>query len=451
VATDGQGASDTREYFFSLTDAIRELLGGREVFTCYLLAEESSFVRFNQARVGQAGQVRQRQIDLDLIDGRQHARGRLTICGDRQADWPRVVRLVDELRQIARACPEDPFLSFNTKATDSSERSDDGALPGSDEVVELLVDEARACDLVGIFASGAVHRGFASSLGQRNWHTANSFNLDWSQFGDGGRAVKGAYAGIEWDAEVLQRKLAAAREDLAVLAQPSHTVKPGKYRVYLAPAAMQELMAILSWGGFGLRDKMTRVSPLLRLHEGEAALAACVDLAENIAVGTAPHFERSGFPRPERIPLVTAGRSSGCLVSPRSAVEFGVDTNGADEGEAPSSLDLAGGQIDAERVAQEVHRGLIISNLWYLNFSDRIACRTTGMTRYATTWVDGGRVQGPVDPMRFDDSVYRILGSNLVGFTRQRDWIMDPDTYEWRSLRTARLPGALVENFTLTL
>jgi predicted Zn-dependent protease len=288
-------------------------------------------------------------------------------------------------------------------------------------------------------------------MGQRNWHTANSFNLDWSQFGDGGGSVKAAYAGIDWDGRALERKLAAASEDLRVLAKPRQAVKPGKYRVYLAPAAMQELMAILSWGGFGLRARMTRVSPLLRLYEGEAALAPSVDLAEDTAGGTAPQFDRSGFPRPDRIPLVTAGTAAACLVSPRSAVEFGLSTNGADEGEAPSSLDLAAGKLDAERAAEEVHRGLLVSNLWYLNFSDRPACRVTGMTRYATTWVENGRVQGPVDPMRFDDSVYRVLGSNLLGLTRQRDWIMDPDTYEWRSLRTARLPGALVEDFTLTL
>lgn len=451
MATEAQGARDTREYFFSLAEQMREVLRADEVFTCYLLAEDSGFVRFNHGRVGQAGQVRQRQVDLDLIDGRRHARGRLTICGERQADWPRVVRLMEELREIAHTCPEDPYLSFNTNPSDSSERSDAGSLPTPDEVVEVLAGSAAQRDLVGIFASGAVHRGFASSLGQRNWHTASSFNLDWSQFGAGGRAVKGAYAGIAWDADVLQHKLAAASEDLRVLAGPPHVLKPGKYRVYLAPAAMQELMAILSWGGFGLRDKMTRVSPLLRLYEGEAALAPNVELAEDIAGGTAPHFERSGFPRPDRIVLVTGGKSASCLVSPRSAVEFGIETNGADEGESPSSLDLAGGQLDAERVAQEVGRGLIVSNLWYLNFSDRPAGRITGMTRYATTWVENGRVQGPVDPMRFDDSVYRILGSNLVGLTAQRDWIMDPDTYEWRSLRTARLPGALVDDFTLTL
>ena len=36
--------------------------------------------------------------------------------------------------------------------------------------------------------------------------------------------------------------------------------------------------------------------------------------------------------------------------------------------------------------------GLFVGNLWYTNFSDRAACRTTGMTRFATFWIDEGEI-----------------------------------------------------------
>jgi len=38
-----------------------------------------------------------------------------------------------------------------------------------------------------------------------------------------------------------------------------------------------------------------------------------------------------------------------------------------------------------------------------------------------------------------------------VGFTRERDWILDPDTYVQRSTSSGRIPGALVEDFPFTL
>ncbi|HUQ73701.1 MAG TPA: metallopeptidase TldD-related protein, partial [Burkholderiales bacterium] len=92
-----------------------------------------------------------------------------------------------------------------------------------------------------------------------------------------------------------------------------------------------------------------------------------------------------------------------------------------------------------------------ISNLWYLNFSDRPAGRITGMTRFATFWVEGGRIVAPVTPMRFDDSIYRILGSNLVELTSVPEMLPDPSTYGARSTSSARLPGALVNALKFTL
>jgi predicted Zn-dependent protease len=92
-----------------------------------------------------------------------------------------------------------------------------------------------------------------------------------------------------------------------------------------------------------------------------------------------------------------------------------------------------------------------VSNLWYLNFSDRPAGRITGMTRFATFWVEDGRIVAPVKPMRFDDSIYRILGENLIDLTRSRKLLLDPSTYGERSTSSSRLPGALLSSMRFTL
>jgi predicted Zn-dependent protease len=86
-----------------------------------------------------------------------------------------------------------------------------------------------------------------------------------------------------------------------------------------------------------------------------------------------------------------------------------------------------------------------------MNYSDKPACRTTGMTRFATFWVENGKLVAPLEVMRFDETIYRMLGENLVGLTTEREWIVDPGTYSQRSTSTTRLPGALVTDFTLTL
>jgi predicted Zn-dependent protease len=73
------------------------------------------------------------------------------------------------------------------------------------------------------------------------------------------------------------------------------------------------------------------------------------------------------------------------------------------------------------------------------------------MTRFATFWVERGRIVAPITPMRFDDSVYRMLGANLVDFTREREFLLDPSTYGERSTSSSRLPGAVLSGLKLTL
>jgi predicted Zn-dependent protease len=102
-------------------------------------------------------------------------------------------------------------------------------------------------------------------------------------------------------------------------------------------------------------------------------------------------------------------------------------------------------------VLSQLDTGVYINNVWYLNYSDRPACRMTGMTRFATFWVENGAIQAPLNVMRFDESIYRILGDNLIDLTAERELILDADSYHQRSTDSGRLPGALVEAFTFTL
>jgi predicted Zn-dependent protease len=128
-----------------------------------------------------------------------------------------------------------------------------------------------------------------------------------------------------------------------------------------------------------------------------------------------------------------------------------VATNAANAAEAAESLDVAAGTLAEREVLAALDTGLYISNLWYLNFSDRPAGRITGMTRFATFWVERGKIVAPVTPMRFDESIYRLLGESLVDLTRERDFLPDPSTYGERQSASVRLPGALTAALRFTL
>jgi len=73
------------------------------------------------------------------------------------------------------------------------------------------------------------------------------------------------------------------------------------------------------------------------------------------------------------------------------------------------------------------------------------------MPRFATFWVENGRIQAPVDTMRFDDSLFDFLGANLEALTREPELLLPNGTYGARQTGSMALPGALLSRFTLTL
>ncbi len=439
-----------QEYFHTLADTITGLLQGHEVYTCTFRGEESDFVRFNHSAVRQAGTVTQRFLNLDLIQGQRHTAADLALSGDLDDDRTRLTEVLPTLRAQLSYLPDDPHLLYAT-AVHSSVHAGENHLPPSADAVAALIAAGRGRDLVGFYAAGGIYAGFANAFGQRNWFASHSFNCNWSLYHQADKAVKTAYAGFAWDAAAFQHKVDTAATELAQLQRPPRTIPPGRYRVYLAPAALEEILHTLCWGGFGLKDHRTKQTSLLKMVEDGARLHPAVTLRENTRDGVAPNFQSAGFVKPDQVTMIDAGAWHDCLVSPRSAKEYGMPTNGAAAGESPQSLDMVAGDIPPEAVFQQLDTGVYVNNLWYLNYSDRSACRMTGMTRFATFWVEHGVIQAPLNVMRFDESIYRMLGEHLLGLTSARELMLSTSTYHQRSTSSSRLPGALVEDFHFTL
>lgn len=440
--------NDPKNYFHSLFERLANSLQSGEHLLCNFLGEHSDFVRLNHNRIRQASEVRQFELAINLISKQRSARAMVDVSGAVDDDTPNCLTIIDALREQTRSTPEDPYLLTHHEIEDT-ETLDEKRLKPAAHVVDQIITASQGLDLVGFYASGPVYRGFASSSGQRNWYQRSSFNFDWSCFIEGNRAVKSRYAGFAWDSEQFQRKTLQNQEALERLKQSEKSIAPGRYRVYLAPTAVQELLATVSWRGFSLKSQRTRQSALFRLAQGLEELHPAVDLMEHHKQGLAPDFTRTGFIRPAVVDLIKRGRQAGVLVSSRSAKEFDQPVNA--DTEMPDSLDMAPGDLVDADILSALHRGLYINNLWYTNYSDLSECRITGMSRYACFWVENGRLQAPISPMRFDESLYRMLGSQLLAITHEREWILSSDTYQRRSLSSMRLPGLLIEDFAFTL
>ncbi len=416
----------------------------------YVAAEASDFIRFNQAKVRQATHVTQALATLTVTQGQRSAQSTITLRGDLALDTAALLAEQSRMAQDLPLLPEDPLLLLPDAVVDTS-RDEQGSLPSPGEVIDAVVDQAKGLDFVGFYAGGPVVRAHADSRGQRNWHRVASFSLDWSLYHSRDKAVKALHAGTQWSTPAFGQRLARSAEQLALLAKPGRTLSPGRYRTYFAPSAVAELLGTLSWGGFSQKEQAVGMSPLMRLVQGQVTLSPQLQLTEDTGRSTAPAFTPDGFTRPDQVALVVNGLHQASLCSPRSAREFKMSTNGATGGEAPQSLSLAPGTMPEADALKALGTGLYISNLHYLNYSDRQHGRITGMTRFACFWVEDGVPVAPLDVMRFDDDLLALLGPRLLALTDQAEVHQDTSTYGERQLSAITTPGALVDGFELTL
>lgn len=439
-----------QQQLLDLADAAFGALRGGEHATLSYSGEVTDFARLNGGRVRQAGTVHQAEVAVRILRGRRHASRTLTLRG--AGDAARLTAAAVELRAMLELVPEDPHLSVHTEPV--QQRSVLGVAPDGPlavaEVLDMAAGGGPPPDLVGIWGSGRMARGFASSWGQRSWFERGTWSLDFCLVHAGDKAVKRSVSGLAWEPARVRSALDTARQELVALGRPVKTIAPGAYRAWLAPAAVDEVWGLLR-REFGERARQTRTSPIMPAVEGTQRFSPLVTAREAVAAGVAPGFSGDGWPRPDAVDLVRAGQVVGSLVSSRSAEEYGVPCNGAGAWESAEALSLAPGSLADAEVLPTLGTGLRLSDLWYLNYSDRQACRVTGMTRFASFWVEDGQIVAPLQVMRFDDSAIRLFGDGLLALGAQAPLSMSTSTYFQRATGSTQVPGALVDGLRLTL
>ena len=209
--------------------------------------------------------------------------------------------------------------------------------------------------------------------------------------------MKCAWSGSTWDARRTATAASATRaSSWRTSATPPRTLEPGEYRAYLAPAALDELLWMLNWGGVSEKAQRTKQSCIQKLVDGEAAL-----LAAGRDRGGHRRRARAGV---RRSGVHEAGVASTWCSTAGTAAAWSVRAparSTASRATAPAktkawrSMAVGAGTLREEDVLAALGTGLYVGNLHYLNFSDRANGRVTGMTRFATFWVEDGRIAAP--------------------------------------------------------
>lgn len=437
--------------FNQLVEAICAEAAAGEYLTLKLTSERSQFVRFNHAKVRQTGEVADGWLRLTLMKDQRTSYREFPFTGESKLDWRQACTALEELRQEVPQLPIDPYLVLPSEVHQSREVNL-GQLLAPESVASTLLATASGLDFTGIYAAGLLVRAYADSSGQKHWFATDSFALDYSLFNAEGQAVKGMLAGSEWDESAYIAKLHESKAQLEQLtAAPPKPISRGQYRTYLAPAAVAELVGMLSWGAISEAAMQQGGSALALLQQQEKRLSPKFTLRENFQYGLVPRFNELGEMAPLDLPVIVDGVLVNTLINGRTAKEYQKIPNGANSSESLQSPEINPGRLSAEKILADLGTGLYVSNLHYLNWSDRPTGRITGMTRYACFWVENGEIVAPIENLRFDESLYRFWGDNLVDLTDFQEFIPEVGTYENRNLGGTWVPGMLVEDFTYTL
>ena len=439
-----------KSYFKKVSEYLFNSLESNEILILNFDAEQTDFVRFNHAKIRQAGNVDQATLTLSLVYKRKSLNSVIRLSLDYQKDSVLLLRTLYYLRREIPELPQDPYLMYERNLNSFDIETKNKPLD-SFNITDSILQGCHSLDMVGILSTGAIMKGFSNSLGQFNWHESQSFNFDWSMYTDTGKAIKQNYSDQVWDQNIFSSLLEESKQKLQVIDNREQTIQPGKYRVYLSPSALNEIVDMLSWGGFSYKANKIGSSPLHLMMKGEKKLNKIVSFTEDLTNGISPKFHSDGFIKPDTTELIINGEYKSSLISPRSALEYSVNHNAAEYYESPVSINLKEGAISNDNILATLKDGIYISNLWYLNFSDLNNGRITGLTRFGCFKVSNGEYQGPINTMRFDETVYNIFGDKLIGLTNNKQLLIDSSTYEERSTHSSTIPGAIVEDFKMTL
>lgn len=438
----------TQEVFLNIADQFLQSSKPGEVITLNLSAENSQFIRFTKGYARQTTHIDQTSYFLQIFTAGRAVSRSLTGTGVVDVDVARLNSGLEQMREMTLQMPPTPFdLPPNGTAV-SALNKDRGAMPD----LKMVQDDIDAIDLAGLLTFGPLQRGYANSLGGRQWFDSSLFVFDFSlYFGD--RAVKQTYSGSNWDQDQFRAKIKEATKQLELMKQPKKKLEPGSYRVFLSSRAVSDLVSHWNWMGLATHNIADKSSHLLALANGQVQLSPHFSLQENYGLGFAEAFDSTGQPLQNLIPLIQDGRFVQGFCSLRTQTQYKeFKANGAHESESMRCTEIAPGTLANDQILSHLKTGVFISDVHYLSWSDPKTARATGMTRFSCFWVEEGTIVAPIEDMRFDVSYYDLFGEKtLLGLTRETDSYLDNSTYESRSLGGIKVPGALVDGFKFTL
>tara|TARA_Y100000389_G_C17462892_1_gene523152 strand:- start:4 stop:1344 length:1341 start_codon:yes stop_codon:yes gene_type:complete len=444
-----------KELYNAICDQVYISLKEGEQLTIYMEGENSQYFRFNDSKIRQTGIIEDYKVTLSLFHGKKSLQATTTISSDINYSVKNLISEINGLREPLSLIPENSFTEFPEKFN-SCDMHRVGQLPDREDILDSLMDIIREDNLTGVWTSGKIFRASSTSEGTNHWFEKDSFIFDFSLIDAKENMVKILYPGYEWSKEKFLSAFNDASAQLKLMNKSKIELKPGKYRVWFEPHAVADFVDMLNWNGVSESSLRNGSSSLLKMRNDNVKLSKKFSLDESFdRKSTAPFNSRGEVSN--NVHLIENGELKNTLINSKTALEYNLKSNYAEDvnswgmGEYLRAPLMHGGDIKQNERLQRLGTGIFISNIHYLNWSDNLGGRITGLTRYVCYWVEDGKMIAPIKTMRFDDSFYNFFGNNLEGVGESILSRPVIETYDGRNPGETTCPGILVNDFELTL
>lgn len=244
------------------------------------------------------------------------------------------------------------------------------------------------------------------------------------------------------------RGLAERATRKALAARDAREVEPAPWTVVLEPAAVAELVGLLSYCGFGAMAEQEGQS-FMSGRLGERITGERITIADDAGdVRTlALPFDFEGVPR-RRVELIKDGVAAGVVHDSYTAGRAGTTSTGHalpapnTHGPLATNLVMSPGRDTMADLIARTERGLLVTRFFYTNPLDPKRTLVTGMTRDGLYRIEDGEVTGAAKNLRITESV-------LEAFERVTGLTSEVETHRC-ILGTAVTPAARIEGFNFS-
>jgi PmbA protein len=411
----------------------------------------SGLTRYTKSSIHQNVIAENTQVYVRVADGK-----RLGVVTINKMDEEELLKAAVQALEAAKHQPENPYFEDfpqpaqyqNTKTY--FEGTADFTPAARAETMKKVFAQADRLgfEVAGAFTSGEGEIAVLNSNGLSAYQPLTHAAISIVPVSSEGMSRSGAFS---HDVKSIDfERVAAKALERCALNRKQQELPLGHYDVILEPGCLAEVMMWLGFIAFGSNAFI----------EGRSFLAGKLgerSMGENVTVYDSAYepeaqglpFDFQGSPR-QKVNLIERGINRGVVFDSLSANQAKVQPTGHGlppgnpYGAIPLNVCMQPGNSSVEQMIASCERGVLVSNFHYVNgYLDPKKALMTGMTRYGTFLVEGGRIKHAVKNLRWTESMLRAF-SNVQAISREREVLGD------EAEGFAIMPAVYIKDWTFT-